>query len=195
MKHQSRWLYLGICFTLLVLVMACRIPNPFSTSEPTPIPPTATIAPTATSIPTPTLRVPRTVTLSPNGSGDYPDLASAAADLLSGSTIILEAGTYQLDETLTIDKALTLQGAGSELTIITSSDPGGVFDYSADYQLVLKGISFIYEGTEWSNVGEIESGKFEIDDCLFSGGVRSASEGIGGNGLFIQGSSFREDHE
>jgi hypothetical protein len=44
--------------------------------------------------PTTTAKVPRTVSLNPEGTGDYPDLASAVADLMPGSTILLAPGNY-----------------------------------------------------------------------------------------------------
>jgi hypothetical protein len=56
-------------------------------------------------IPTPTAPAGSvTVHLSPDGSGDYPDLAAALAAVSEGATFLLAAGTYYLPASLTISK-------------------------------------------------------------------------------------------
>lgn len=181
-----------IIFSLILATasMGCGLTSIFMT-EPTatPLPPTATpIPPTPTPIPpTPTPAQPRTVTLRPDGSGDYPDLQTAVADLLSGSTILLDPGTYLLNESLVIDKSLTIQGAGYEATTVTGNSPDAVFKFAGPGNIVLEGINFTYTGTEWAYVVKIEDGGFDIQNCRFSGGVRNDENEIGGNGLYILG--------
>lgn len=193
MKNSKNLLLLCTCIGLAFFTLACILTSASPETE------TSTLQATNTSVilpspeptlePSPTTKVPRTINLNPEGTGDYPDLPSAVADLMPGSTIILAPGNYNLSSSLQINNTLTIQGAGSDRTALVSNHETGVFDFFGPGKLVLNGISFVYNGTGWTYVGEVTDGEIDINDCKFSGGVRNYDQEIGGNGLFIQGSS------
>ena len=60
----------------------------------------------------------------------YPDIYTAVDDAASGDTVLIEAGTYNLDSALTIQNAITVKGADKNDTILigtcrfTSGSPG-----------------------------------------------------------------------
>jgi hypothetical protein len=85
MKHQSQWILLRI-ITLLLLFSAqsCKGISKIFNPEPTPLPPTLTPLPTPKPTASPTPIGPRTVTLTSDGTGEYPDLSAALADLMPG---------------------------------------------------------------------------------------------------------------
>ncbi len=151
-------------------------------AAPLPATPTPQPLPTATAMP-------RTVRVMPDGTGDFPTIQDAIANLEDGATIILGAGTYTLTDTLRISKSVTIEGAGSNETIITSASADGVLIFSGPGNIILQGISFEYQGTAEANVMTIENGIFDIRACRFSKGVHNEEEEIGGNGLLIHGNS------
>ena len=183
--HKRPVLLLLVSLILMAAGLACRLASFSPQAEPTAAP-TATLTPTLAPTFTPTPKVPRTVRVAPDGSGDIPTLNQAVAELAAGSTILLDAGTYELPETLLIEHSLTIQGMGKDVTAITSSDPNGVLDFSGPGNIVLQGIHFKYQGAEWSSAVEIANGGFEVRDCRFSGGGRDLEENIGGNGLTVK---------
>jgi len=124
-----------------------------------------TVPPTTTSTVGPT-----TVTVEADGSGDYPDLDSAAAAAAPGSMIILGTGIHVLAGTLSIDGDLTITGSGSAGTEVVSSI-GPLVDHGGDGSLTLAGITFRYEGTDPSSVLAVTDATIAFTDIATTGGV------------------------
>ncbi|MBN1813351.1 MAG: hypothetical protein JXA14_16060 [Anaerolineae bacterium] len=92
------------------LIFACA---PIQTSPPSPIPTASpqTLIPTLTSTPIPTLA---SIRLKADDSKGYATLEEAIRDAPEGSTLVLDPGTYRLEEPLEIRKPLHLAGAGMD---------------------------------------------------------------------------------
>ena len=119
--------------------------------------------------------------LAPNGY--IQDLINAAPDY---GTINIPAGTYS--ETLTIDKNLTLVGAGSTLTTLQPAASGQrVITVTAGHNLSLENMT-VTGGNLASGVGGgvlVEGSSLSLDTCIFS--LNSANSGgavyQAGNGM------------
>lgn len=210
MFKSSHFILLTALVILLLVCSACGSSNTISGLEETLIalaveqtriaadqPAADPVATQATSLPaTPTSQplptataMPRTVRVMPDGTGDFPTIQDAIAIVEDGATIILGAGTYTLTETLRISKSVTIQGAGSNETIITSAHTDGVLIFSGPGNINLQGIGFEYQGTEEAQAVTIEDAIFDIRACRFSKGVHNEETETGGNGLHIRGNS------
>ena len=165
-----------------------EIPKNLQTGVPTQEVPNEITIPTNTPEPTATPNLPRTVTLNADGSGDYPNLQAAIDDLVEGSTIMLDAGDYIIEETVQINKSLTIQGTGMDQTNLRNGQRDGVFLFTGPGKLDLKGITFLYTGIESGQAARIENGEFYIDDCRFTSTEEVELE-EGRNGLFVVGTS------
>lgn len=77
----------------------------------------------------------------PGGGGDYTTIQAAIVAAQSGDTVQINAGTYT--ESLTIDKDLTLQGAGRATTTL---DIGGVFNITSGAVLIDSGVEVTISG-------------------------------------------------
>ena len=141
----------------------------------------------ATVAPTPTPSGPRTVQVAPDGSGDYASLEEALEAVPAGSTILLDAGTYALASTLNIDKSIALRGAGMDVTFITGTAVEDMILVVGPGAFAAEGITFQYEGTEWSRVVKIEDAEIDIGGCRFTGAVWGEEDLTGGDGLLIKG--------
>ncbi len=143
-----------------------------------------TISPTATPPPAPV-----TVRLAPDGSGDYASLEAAVKAVPPGSTILLDAGTYQLAGSLEIAKSLSLQGAGMEQTLVTGDQGNQVVLFSGPGSFAAQDIEFRFEGTDPARVVTVDDGEIDIARCTFSGGIWSDAEKMGGDGLLLRGNT------
>jgi len=127
------------------------------------------------------------IKLTADGSGDYPDLATAITAAEAGETILLEAGTYRLDETLEINKSISLIGSGMDETIILSSAAKAVLLFSGEGAFALEGITVQHEGDAPAQVVLVENGEIDFSNCRFTG-----SSGAFDNpnaGLMIRGNT------
>lgn len=143
-----------------------------------------TISPTDTPPPAPV-----TVRIAPDGSGDYASLEAAVEAVPPGSTILLDAGTYQLAGSLEIAKSLNLQGAGMEQTLVTGHQGSQVVLFSGPGSFAVRDIEFRYEGTDPARVVTVDDGEIDIARCTFSGGIWSDAEKMGGDGLLLRGTT------
>ena len=118
-------------------------------------------------------------------------VANAIAVASPGDTVFIPAGNCTWSSTLTIDQAITLQGAGSSSTIITHSETipelGGhhhaliYVKPSSNVQIRITGIGFdlkhnnpgaYYREAIYVNpVGNPELNNFRIDHCSFTKGI------------------------
>ena len=96
-------------------------------------------------------------------------LTDAVAKIADGGTITLAAGTYDLDQLLTINKSLQLVGAGKGQTLIVSTvkDKGVLF--TGTHQFLASGITFSHEGANPGGAVWVNSGTVHFSDCRFTG--------------------------
>ncbi|MGZ3745084.1 MAG: hypothetical protein ACXWRA_14950 [Pseudobdellovibrionaceae bacterium] len=81
-------------------------------------------------------------------SCSYSDVSAAYNMASSGDTVIIPAGTCTWANTLTLAKAITLQGAGKASTILTQSGSTTLIDISpsSDIAIRVTGIAFVLGG-------------------------------------------------
>lgn len=106
--------------------------------------------------------------------------------MLEGGEIELPAGEYLLFRSLRLDKPLSLKGADKETTKLVCQGrlelvltPEGEFKAS--------GLTFEYVGPQSANVLTITSGKTDLKQCRFTGGIAPKSQHDFGHGLLIKG--------
>jgi|GEM_PF-1029415 len=132
--------------------------------------PAVTATPTATATPLPT---PTPVGISPDQ-----DLTALIAGAADGDTLTLAAGTFTLTKGLTIDKNLTLVGAGYDQTTITSAlpdpDASTVFFYTGTGKLTFKSLTLSYTGSDPAALIAAKSGTLELQDCYLKGATLSS---------------------
>ncbi len=65
--------------------------------------------------------------LNPDGTGDAPTVRAAAAAAANGDTLLLSAGVFSNDGTITVDrKTLLIKGAGQDQTILEGAAHGNI---------------------------------------------------------------------
>jgi parallel beta-helix repeat protein len=115
-----------------------------------------------------------------DGSGDYPTIAAAMANVDTGETIYLGPGVFGLTGTLYADFSFNLVGSGIDETVITySKDVIGVI---GPVDFVAQDIAFVCTATSTAaDVMYINDATVDVTRCSFSGGNRAS--GMYGNGL------------
>jgi len=177
-----KWNGLMACLLGAFLLLACNLsPDLFSPQEE--IRGMGEIRVTAATTATPG---PVTVSVSPDGSGDYPSLEAAVEEVPEGSTIILEAGTFLLTEPLSVTKALTLVGAGMDQTELVSGAEGHVVHFSGDGPFTAQGITFRHQGDKMARTVDVKGGEIDFSYCRFTGAVWDEDEEFGGIGLMMR---------
>jgi len=164
----------------VVVTVVVTSEPPAATEPPVPIEPTE--APTSQP---PAGQGEMEISLKPDGSGDYATLADAIRSAPDGACISLEPGTYPLDEAITVERALTLEGAGEDQTIVVSSAAEHVLKFKGQGPFSAMGITFRHEGMQPANVVVVLGGETDFTFCTFEGGVFDAKAGYGGNGLVL----------
>jgi parallel beta-helix repeat protein len=169
----------------LVTQVVTNTPRPVVTMVVT-VPPQATETTPPTSIPT---AGPLTVRVAPDGSGDYPSLEAAVQAADPGSTIALDAGTYQLAGPLELDKPLRLKGAGIDQTTIVGTAEGQVVLFTSPGLFAAEEITFRHEGTAWARVVTVDGGEIDVFRCRFTGAIWDPDQEKGGDGLLLWGNT------
>jgi len=118
------------------------------------------------------------------GTGDYKTLGDAITNAGSGSTIMLDSGTYDLAEFLEINKSINLIGAGSDKTIITGEIGDCAIYFNSEGRFFAEGIAFLRKGKVPGDIIDIENGNASFNNCLFSGGKPNPDEKNWGIGLY-----------
>ncbi len=103
---------------------------------------------------------------------ETPETTELVKRIKQGGKVEIAAGTYILDEPLTLTKSVQLIGAGQDKTFITSSTSGHVVEFKGNGKFVARGISFEHTGNSTANVLVVNSGEINLADCSFKGGVR-----------------------
>lgn len=165
-------LMIAICILLIGFVSACGPTTEelaaFQTA-------TASVAITSTPLLSPTLLPSPTLV----GISSDQDLTSIIESANEGDVITLAPGFFSLTHGLNLNKNLTLIGAGSGKTVITTYMPYSeittMLMFSGTGTLTIKGIKIEYAGNDPAAVLYIQSGKVEIEDCILTGATLSAS--------------------
>ncbi len=128
----------------------------------------------------------KTVTVAPDGSGDFATLEEAVRGCVSGATIQLAEGEYALAECLMIDKPLTLVGAGITQTRVIGYANGPTLRQTGTGRLTLRKMSFAGSGGVRTNVVELTGAAAVVENCIFD--ARAA-----GDGAELRGASPTEE--
>lgn len=102
--------------------------------------------------------------------------------------INLEAGTFELPESLIFNQSVEIIGAGQDhTTLLFANLEGGLQFVASDehQELKIRGVAFNRRGTQAGHVATIENGKTQIADCEFSGGVWSGLNRWEGCGIYL----------
>ena len=123
-----------------------------------------------------------------DGSGDYPTIEAAVADIPTGTTINLGPGIFSLSETLTVDFSFNLVGSGMDgpdSTVVTCTDT--VVDvYSVSFSA--QDIHFMTTGSGApTDVMDAGDATIDLQRCGFSGAVRWNDHQ--GDGLYLYGTA------
>jgi parallel beta-helix repeat protein len=131
-----------------------------------------------------------TANLYPDGSGDYPSLEAAVRDVAAGTTLVLAAGSYRLATPVSIDKDLTITGAGMDATEIISAEPGYVLRFApaSEATLTLQDLTVQHEGRQEADAMRVERGVIEISRSRFAGAV-AVPGGAAHAGLHLSGTA------
>jgi parallel beta-helix repeat protein len=141
-------------------------------------------SPTAQSTPIATADAPLTLKINADGSGDLPSLAEAAAYAAPGSTIELSAGEFVLLDTLVIEKALAISGAGMDQTAIVAHGAEAGLQYGGDGLLSISDLTIKHAGAAAADLLSVFSGEVELSGCRLLGAPISP-RGLYGAGLFV----------
>lgn len=122
-----------------------------------------------------------TPTASPTPSGVTSDqnLAALIASAADGDVIVLAPGEFVLSQGMTIDKSLTLIGAGSTQTFITAAAPApdtlAMIALTGSGTLTLQGIGLEYTGDSPAVILYTRSGALGLENCALTGATVSES--------------------
>lgn len=128
---------------------------------------------------------PVTVHVSPERGSDYATLEEAVERVPPNSTLILDAIEYRLSAPLVISKSLTIQGAGVDATIITSSVGGYIIAFEGDGQWALSDLAIERTTQFASDIMFMHGGEIVLENCKLAGGAESEDESIRGMGLVL----------
>ncbi len=135
-----------------------------------------------------------TTTPTPVSIGTDEDLAAIISSAQDGDTFYLGEGTYHLSAGITIQKSLTIIGAGMDKSIITTSTPVSfirkwisdegegqgerfaMFNFDAEGTLTLKGLTLSFSGTDPSYVLSMNNGDLELENCKLISSSQGSEE-------------------
>jgi len=128
------------------------------------------------------------VTVNADGSGDYPTLEAAVADIDTGTTIYLGPGTYHLSDTLLVDFSFNLIGSGMDgpnASVVTC--PKTVVDVESvtfgarDVKLVSTSTS------QPTDVLDAADASINLNRCYLIGATYQGD--VGGRGVYLGGNT------
>ncbi|MBN1317779.1 MAG: hypothetical protein JXA42_20010 [Anaerolineales bacterium] len=128
------------------------------------------------------------ITVCPSGC-DYTTIMGAVDAALDNDVILLAAGTYT--EYITIDKLITLQGAGSASTIVNGDGSSRVFYVTVDGNATIMDLAII-NGRSHQGSGVLNLGALMLDSVVITGNVATGASfpPYAGGGISNHGSMF-----
>ncbi|MEI6756046.1 MAG: right-handed parallel beta-helix repeat-containing protein [bacterium] len=124
-----------------------------------------------------------------SGTGDFADIIEAIDNASSGSTIIMDAGTYEVPADFEISKSINIIGKGPDKTIIIGEEGDSVVFFSSGNKSFVEGIAFTRKGNIPGNIIFVEDSDVSFNNCIFSGGKPDPDSQNWGSGLIYIGSS------
>ena len=120
-----------------------------------------------------------------DGSGDYPTIEDAVANIDTGQTIYLGPGTFHLSDTLLVDFSFNLVGSGIDKTTVTCN--GTVVDVES-VSFGAQDIAFQSTATSVAtDAMDANDATIDLESCGFTGGSRVNDHE--GDGLYLHGTT------
>jgi len=123
------------------------------------------------------------------GTGDFADIAEAVDNVSSGSTIILDAGNYEVPADFVITESINIIGKGPDKTIIIGEEGDAVITFSEGTKSFFEGIAFTRKGNVPGDIIFVEDSDVSFNNCIFSGGKPDPDAANWGSGLVYIGAS------
>ena len=119
-------------------------------------------------------------------AGPHDDLAQVLAELPPKSTLLLAAGTYRLPDTLVLLRSITIRGAGSGKSVLTSATANAAVLVLTDQPVTLSGVALRRTGTAPGSVVVTgPTAAISFRDVAVSGARAASSGGAGGVGVLL----------
>lgn len=115
------------------------------------------------------------------------DLASAVASAPSGSTVVLGAGTFVVDDTIAVLRGVTLRGAGRDRTRLQSAVAGGPVLVLTSEQVTFEDLTLLRTGTVPGPVVSAGPAATLVLRGARVSGARADAQGRGGIGVLMSG--------
>lgn len=122
------------------------------------------------------------------------DLRAAVEGLPAGATVVLPAGRFRLNRTLAVIQDLTIRGAGSGRTTVTTDAPTAGILLASQVRLRLEGLRVQHGGGGTASVLVLRAGAAELEGVEVAGATRQgpAARGpqaalAGGSGVLMAG--------
>jgi len=148
----------------------------------------ADVLATRAAMPTPTSTPPPfAVYLSADGSGDYPSVEDAVRNAPDGAAIYLAAGTYEVKETLAVNRPLMLRGVGIDETVVSGPGLTTVARFTGPGPFGAEDVTFRREGSQAGDVVVANGGEAYFARCRFTGATTTRGEA--GAGLELIGNT------
>jgi len=113
-----------------------------------------------------------TISVDVGGGGDYTDIQTAIDNASTGDTIVVAAGTYVVDETIIVDKGVTIQGPATG----TASVQGSTTDALSVFEIAASDVTLQNLDITWTHVLEDGYASPETADSL----IRVMGSGLSG---------------
>lgn len=129
-----------------------------------------------------------TLVVALDGSGTHRSLAAAIADATPGATVRVGPGMHRLRRGFAIREAITLIGAGMDLTEVVCDRGDFVLRYEGRGLFGLRDLSVRWEGPQGRAVDVVSvhgSAEVLIEDCRFTGATARGQ--VAGAGLELKG--------
>ncbi|MEZ4606810.1 MAG: hypothetical protein R2865_08450 [Deinococcales bacterium] len=128
--------------------------------------------------------MPIDVTLGPNDN-----ILRTIASAPAGSTIRLNAGTYQLTNGLRLTRAISIEGIGATPSKLVSSAATAVISYEGRGSLSLKNLEIEHSGNQAADILLVKAGRIDGERLSLKGAKQIDGQG-GRCWARVQGSGY-----
>lgn len=101
--------------------------------------------------------------------GSHTDLEAAIEDPNLFGEVRLAAGTYRLRQPITLQRPITLIGAGMDETQVICSEGSPLLRFTSDGILQVRDLTFIQESKAATAIVNVQSGQCDFRNCRFQG--------------------------